>query len=53
MSSVAGKTGGENMLVGTVLYATAPGNLSEFTNHLIAEAMNSLLHLQVESKIYK
>jgi hypothetical protein len=38
------------MLVRTVLHDPAPGNLSKFTNHLIAQAINSLLHLQVESK---
>lgn len=38
------------MLVGTVLYNPATRNPSKFTNHLIAKAMNSLLHLQVESK---
>jgi hypothetical protein len=38
------------MLVRTVLYNPAPRNPSKFTNHLIPKAMNSLLHLQVESK---
>ena len=38
------------MIVGTVLYNPAPGNLSKFTNHLIVNAMNSLLHLELEPK---
>jgi hypothetical protein len=36
------------MLMWTVLDNPAHGNLSKFMNHLIAKAMNSLLHLQVE-----
>ncbi len=41
------------MLVGTFLYNPAPRNPSKFTNHLIAKAMNFLLHLQVESKFQR
>jgi len=40
------------MIVGTVLYNPAPGNLSKFTNHLIVNAMNSLLHLELEPKLF-
>ncbi len=38
------------MLVRTVLYNPAPRNPSKFKNNLLPKTINSLLHLQVESK---